>query len=169
MPFGDVNHRPLLTHQGKYQSRIAGQAIIDQAAGRPLNTSPWGPHVTSADSTAVLQVIFTTPEAAAFGRTAEQAAAEGFRIRVVDVDLGQTVIGANLYADGYQGRARMIADEDAECLLGVTFVGPGVSELLHSATVAVAAQVRIDRLWHAVPCFPTISEAWLRSLVAYRG
>jgi thioredoxin reductase (NADPH) len=33
-----------------------------------------------------------------------------------------------------------IVDEDAECLLGVTFVGPGVSELLHSATVAVAAQ-----------------------------
>ena len=166
---GDVNHRALLTHQGKYQARIAGQAIIDQAAGRPLDTSPWGPHITSADSSAVPQVIFTSPEAAAVGRTPEQAAAEGYRIRVVDVDLGQSVIGANLFADGYQGRARMIVDEDAGCLLGVTFVGPGVTELLHSATVAVAGQVRIDRLWHAVPCFPTISEAWLRLLEAYRG
>jgi dihydrolipoamide dehydrogenase len=69
---GDVNHRA----QGKYQAQIPGQAIIDQAAGRPLNTSPWGPHVTSADSSAVPQDIFTTPEAAAVGRTAEQAAAE---------------------------------------------------------------------------------------------
>ena len=166
---GDVNHRALLTHQGKYQARIAGQAIVDQAAGRSLDTKPWGPHLATADSSAVPQVIFTSPEAAAVGRTAEQAAAEGYRIRVVDVDLGATVVGAKLYEDGYRGRARMIVDEDAECLLGVTFVGPGVTELLHSATVAVAGQVRIDRLWHAVPCFPTISEVWLRLLEAYRG
>jgi dihydrolipoamide dehydrogenase len=63
----------------------------------------------------------------------------------------------------------MIVDLDDERLLGVTFVGQGVSELLHSATVAVAAEVPIGRLWHAVPCFPTISEVWLRLLEAYRG
>jgi hypothetical protein len=28
--------------------------------------------------------------------------------------------------------------------------------------------VPIDRLWHAVPCFPTITEVWLRLLEAYR-
>jgi hypothetical protein len=52
--------------------------------------------------------------------------------------------------------------------LGAGFVGPGVAELLHSATIAVAARVPIDRLWHAVPCFPTISEVWLRLLEAHR-
>jgi pyruvate/2-oxoglutarate dehydrogenase complex dihydrolipoamide dehydrogenase (E3) component len=78
------------------------------------------------------------------------------------------VKGAKLYADGYTGRARMVVDADRGYLLGVTFVGPGVSELLHSATVAVAGQVPVDRLWHAVPCFPTISEVWLRLLEAYR-
>jgi dihydrolipoamide dehydrogenase len=52
--------------------------------------------------------------------------------------------------------------------VGVTFVGPGISELQHSATVAVAARVPIDRLWHAVHCFPTISEVWLRRLEANR-
>jgi hypothetical protein len=45
---------------------------------------------------------------------------------------------------------------------------PGVTQLLHSATIAVAGQVPVDRLWHAVPCFPTISELWLRLLEAYR-
>ena len=44
-----------------------------------------------------------------------------------------------------------------------------MTELLHSATVAVAAQIPIDRLWHAVPCFPTISEVWLRLLEAHRS
>ena len=51
------------------------------------------------------------------------------------------VPGAKLYADGYTGRARMVVDLERQVLLGVTFVGPGVSELLHSATIAVAGQV----------------------------
>jgi dihydrolipoamide dehydrogenase len=166
---GDVNHRALLTHQGKYQARIAGAAIGARAAGRPLDTSPWGAHVATADSHAVPQVFFCDPEATAVGLSAEQAERAGHRTRVVDVDLGQKVEGALEYADGYQGRARMVVDLDRNYLLGVTFVGPGVAELLHSATVAVAGQVPIDRLWHAVPCFPAISEVWLRLLEAYRG
>jgi hypothetical protein len=44
-----------------------------------------------------------------------------------------------------------------------------VEELIHSATIAVAGQVPISRLWHAVPCFPSISEVWLRLLEAYRN
>lgn len=62
----------------------------------------------------------------------------------------------------------MVVDVDHGYLLGVTMVGPGVAELLHSATIAVAGQVPVERLWHAVPCFPTISELWLRLLEAYR-
>ena len=166
---GDVNHRALLTHQGKYQARIVGSAIGLRAESRPLDTTPWGAHTATADHHAVPQVVFTDPEVATVGRSAEQAERDGHRVRTVDVDLGQVVIGALLYADGYQGRARMVVDLDDERLLGLTFVGPGVSELLHSATVAVAAEVPVSRLWHAVPCFPTISEVWLRLLEAYRG
>jgi dihydrolipoamide dehydrogenase len=166
---GDVNHRALLTHQGKYQARIAGAAIGARATGAALDTSPWGAHAATADSHAVPQVFFSDPEAAAVGLSAAQAERAGHRVRIVDVDLGEEVIGALLYADGYRGRARMVVDLDHGYLLGVTFVGPGVGELLHSATVAVAGQIPVERLWHAVPCFPTISEAWLRLLEAYRG
>jgi dihydrolipoamide dehydrogenase len=165
---GDVNHRALLTHQGKYQGRIAGAAIGARAAGTPLDTEPWGAHVTTADHHAVPQAFFTDPEAAAVGLTAEQAVQAGHRVRTVDIEIGDVVKGAQLYADGYSGRARMVVDEDQRCLLGVTLVGPGVTEILHSATIAVAGQVPIARLWHAVPCFPTISELWLRLLEAYR-
>ena len=165
---GDANHRALLTHEGKYQARIAGAAIGARAAGHPLDTAPWGAHATTADHQAVPQVFFTHPEAGAVGLSFEQAQQAGYRVRAVDVDIGDVVTGAKLYADGYTGQARMVVDVDHGHLLGVTFVGPGVSELLHSATVAVAGQVPIDRLWHAVPCFPTISEVWLRLLEAYR-
>lgn len=165
---GDVNHHALLTHQGKYQARIAGAAIGAHAHGQPVDTRPWGAHAVTADSRAVPQVFFCDPEAVAVGLSAEDAERAGYRAHAVDVDLGQAVAGANLYADGYQGRARMVVDADRGTLLGVTFVGPGVGELLHAATIAVAGQVPIDRLWHAVPCFPTISEAWLRLLETYR-
>jgi pyruvate/2-oxoglutarate dehydrogenase complex dihydrolipoamide dehydrogenase (E3) component len=165
---GDVNSRALLTHQGKYQARIAGAAIGATAHGSPLDTTPWGTHVATADLRAVPQVVFTEPEVAAVGLTAEEARRDGRHVRVVDYDLGQ-VSGASLYADGYRGRARMVVDVDRGYLLGATFVGPGIGELLHSATIAVAGEVPIARLWHAVPSFPTMSEIWLRLLETYRG
>ena len=165
---GDVNHRALLTHQGKYQGRIAGAAIGARAARTPLDTEPWGIHATTADHYAVPQAFFTDPEAAAVGLTAEQAEQAGHHVRTVDIEIGDVVKGAQLFADGYTGRARMVVDEDQRYLLGVTLVGPGVTEMLHSATIAVAGQVPIARLWHAVPCFPTISELWLRLLEGYR-
>ncbi|MGW6465067.1 dihydrolipoyl dehydrogenase family protein [Streptomyces rubiginosohelvolus] len=165
---GDVNHRALLTHQGKYQARIAGAAIAARAGETRLDTAPWGAHAATADHAAVPQVVFTDPEAASVGLTLAEAERAGHRVRAVDHDLA-AVAGSGLYADGYRGRARMIVDLDREILLGVTFVGPGIGELLHSATVAVAGEVPIARLWHAVPAYPTISEVWLRLLETFRG
>lgn len=166
---GDVNHRALLTHQGKYQARVAAAAIVARAQGVPLLESDrWGAHAATADHDAVPQVVFAHPEAAAVGLTAEQAEHRGIRARTVDFDLGG-VAGAAVYADGYEGRARMVVDEDRQVVVGVTFVGAGVSELLHAASVTIAAEVPLERLWHAVPAFPTMSEVWLRLLETYRG
>ncbi|SEG95848.1 dihydrolipoamide dehydrogenase [Actinacidiphila yanglinensis] len=165
---GDVNHRALLTHQGKYQGRMAGAAIAARAKGEPVDDAPWGAHVATADHGAVPQVVFTDPEVGAVGLSAQEAESAGHRVRVVDYDMAN-VSGASLFGDDYRGRARMVVDLDREILVGVTFVGPGVSELVHSATVAVAGEVPISRLWHAVPSYPTISEIWLRLLETYRG
>jgi dihydrolipoamide dehydrogenase len=79
------------------------------------------------------------------------------------------VAGASVFADDYTGTAIAVVDTEREVLLGVTFVGPGVAELLHSATIAVVGEVPISRLWHAVPSYPTISEVWLRLLETWRG
>ncbi|MEU0224669.1 NAD(P)/FAD-dependent oxidoreductase [Streptomyces sp. NPDC006284] len=164
---GDVNHRALLTHQGKYQARIAGAAIAARASGSAdVDSGPWGAHAATADHDAVPQVVFTDPEAASAGLTLAEAERAGHRVRAVDVDIA--VAGSSLYGDGYKGRARMVVDLEEEIVRGVTFVGPGVGELIHSATVAVAGRVPVSRLWHAVPAYPTISEVWLRLLEAYR-
>ena len=163
---GDVNGRALLTHQGKYQARAAGQAIAARLNGTPLLDEKWGRHVATADHVAVPHVVFTDPEIAAVGKTEAQAHEAGLRIQTVEYDLGN-VAGASLHADGYTGRAKIVIDEDRGVIVGATFVGQDVAELLHSATIAIVGEVPVDRLWHAVPSYPTISEAWLRLLETF--
>ncbi|QFZ72066.1 pyridine nucleotide-disulfide oxidoreductase [Streptomyces fagopyri] len=165
---GDVNRRALMTHQGKYQARIAGTVIGARAKEEPVHDAPWGTHVATADHTAVPQVVFTIPEIASVGLTSREAERSERRIEVVDYDLAQ-VAGAHQYGKDYRGRARMLVDTDRNTVVGVTFAGPGVSELVHSATIAIAGEVPLDRLWHAVPAFPTLGEVWLRLLETHRG
>lgn len=164
---GDVNHRALFTHQGKYQARVVGAVIAARAQGVPLDTGRWSPHVGTADTEAVPQVVFTDPEIAAVGLTTAEAERTGRRVDVVDYDIG-LLAGAQQHRPDYRGLARLLVDPDRGTVLGATFAGPGVAELLHSATVAVTGEVTLDRLWHAVPPFPNISEVWLRLLETYR-
>jgi dihydrolipoamide dehydrogenase len=163
---GDINHRALLTHMGKYQARICGDVIAARAAGRPVDPAPWSAHAATANDACVPQVIFTDPEVGAVGLTADQAASRGLRIRSADYEIGD-VSGASLFADDYKGHARMVVDEDRGVIVGMTLVGMGVGEMIHAATIAVAGQVPLHRLWHAVPSYPTMSEIWLRLLETY--
>jgi pyruvate/2-oxoglutarate dehydrogenase complex dihydrolipoamide dehydrogenase (E3) component len=63
----------------------------------------------------------------------------------------------------------LVINTDDETILGATFVGPEVGELVHAATIAVVGQVPLDVLWHAVPAYPTASEVWLRLLEQWRS
>jgi dihydrolipoamide dehydrogenase len=164
---GDVNGRRQLTHMGKYQARQAAAAIVARARGEEVSTEDWSPFVTTADSRATPSVVFTVPQVASVGMTSVQAEKDGLPHRVVSYPLG-AVAGASVFADGYEGTATAVVDPEREVLLGVTFVGPGVAELLQAATIAVVGEVPISRLWHAVPAYPTMSEIWLRLLETWR-
>lgn len=160
---GDVTGIALLTHMGKYQARAAGDLVAARAAGRPDDAPAMTPYAASLGSP---QVVFTDPEVAAAGLTESEARERGLRIRVVDVPM-DSAAGSGLQAEGYQGRARMIVDEDRQVVVGATFVGQDVAELVHAATVAIVGEVPLEKLWHAVPSYPTMSEIWLRLLEAY--
>lgn len=160
---GDVTGRALLTHQGKYQARAAGDVIAARARGAEIDDAPWGRHVATADHRAVPQVTFTDPQVASVGLTLERAREDGFDCVAADYNLG-SVAGASLREDGYTGHARIVVDRARQVILGATFVGPDVAELLQAATIAVVGEVPIARLWHAVPAYPTVSEIWLRLL-----
>jgi len=157
---GDVNHRALLTHMGKYQARVAGTVVAARAQGLPL-TGAWTDHAATADHDAVPQVVFSDPPVASVGLTEKAARAKGLDVTTVSHELGSTA-GGSLYADDNPGWAQLVVSGDR--LVGATFYGPGVTEMVHAATVAIVGEVPLQRLWHAVPSYPTQTEVWLRLL-----
>ncbi len=162
---GDLCGRALLTHMGKYQARVAGDVIAARAAGRRLDDARF---TDRADHGAVPQVTFTDPEVGSVGQTAAEARAAGIDVETVEYDLA-SVAGAGLLRDDYVGRANLVIDSASDTLVGATFVGSGIAELVHSATVAVIGKVPLSTLWHAVPSYPTVSEIWLRLLETLRA
>jgi pyruvate/2-oxoglutarate dehydrogenase complex dihydrolipoamide dehydrogenase (E3) component len=151
---GDVNGRVLLTHMGKYQGRLAADRILGREL--PLRSDgPLSPRVT-----------FTEPQVAAVGHTLASAQEAGIDARAVDVPTGGNP-GGSFVGKGAPGTARIVVDEQRRVIVGATFTGVEVAEAIHAATIAVIAEVSLDDLWHAVPCFPTRSELWLKLLEAY--
>jgi len=151
---GDVNGLALLTHMGKYQGRLVGDVI----AGKDV--------MDLADARAVPRVTFTDPQVAAVGLTEAQAREKGAEVRVVAYGTGD-VAGAYTRGNGIKGTSQLVVDEARRVVVGATFTGPDVQEMLHAATIAIVGEVPLDQLWHAVPSFPTVSEVWLRLLETY--
>jgi dihydrolipoamide dehydrogenase len=151
---GDCTGLAPLTHMGKYHGRIAAATILG--------------HETAdvASHGMVPRVTFTDPQVCAVGQTLAEAQASGLRVTAVSTPTGD-VPGAYTQGNGIRGTSQLVIDNDRRTVVGATFTGPGVQELLHSATVAICGGVTVDRLWHAVPSFPTISEVWLHLLEAY--
>jgi len=151
---GDCNGLAPLTHMGKYHGRIAAAAILGQDVA------------DAASRDVVPRVTFTDPQVCAVGPTAAEARAAGLPVTVVSVPTGE-VPGAYTQGDGIRGTSQLVIDDQRRTVVGATFTGPGLAELLHSATVAICGGVTVDQLRHAVPSFPTVSEVWLHLLEAY--
>jgi dihydrolipoamide dehydrogenase len=151
---GDVNGRALLTHMGKYQARLAADAIL----GKDVRLR--------SDGGASPRVIFTDPQVGAVGLTLAAAEDAGLPVRSVEVETSGNA-GGSFVGRNAPGTARLVVDEERRIVVGATITGAEVAEALHAATIAVIGEVPLDDLWHAVPSFPTRSELWLRLLEAY--
>jgi dihydrolipoamide dehydrogenase len=159
---GDITGRALLTHMGKYQARICGAVIAARAEGATVAGSRF---TDLADDGRVPQVTFTDPQVASVGLTEAQARAAGVNVETIEHDMAGYA-GTSLLRDGYVGRAKLVIDRARDTLVGATFVGADVAELVHAATVAVVGGVTMEQLWHVVPSYPTMSEIWLKLLEA---
>ena len=148
---GDVNGRTLLTHMGKYQTRIAADVI----GGRDARATTDGPISP--------RVIFTDPQVAAVGHTLVSAQDADIDARAVDA-LTSGNAGGSFYGKDAPGTTRLVVDRRRGVIVGATITGSEVADFLHAATIAVVGEVPLERLAHAVPSFPTRSEVWLNLL-----
>jgi dihydrolipoamide dehydrogenase len=150
---GDVNGRALFTHMGKYQARIAADHLLGHD------------HVLShgADGPLSPRVIFTEPQVAAVGHTEHTARAADLTVQVVETATSGNA-GGSFYGRNAPGTSRLLIDRERRLVVGATFTGAEVADMLHAATIAVVGEVPLNRLRHATPCFPTRSEIWLALL-----
>jgi dihydrolipoamide dehydrogenase len=151
---GDANGRALLTHMGKYQGRI----VADVLSGGSMRDR--------ADHNAVTGVIFTDPQVATVGMTEKQAREAGIDVCVLSTDVGN-VAAASIWGDGLEGTCQLVVDAAHDVVVGATFVGAPVGEMLHAATIAVVGAVPLSTLRHAIAAFPTLSEIWLELVEQY--
>jgi dihydrolipoamide dehydrogenase len=152
---GDVNGIALLTHMGKYQARVAADHILGDGDARIEVPGPLSP-----------RVIFTDPQVAAVGHTLQSALDAGIAAKEIDLPTSGTA-GASFHGRNAAGTTRFVVDSEREVLVGVTFVGPDVADFLQAATIAVAGEVPLKRLVHAIPPFPARSELWLKFIEAW--
>jgi pyruvate/2-oxoglutarate dehydrogenase complex dihydrolipoamide dehydrogenase (E3) component len=151
---GDVNGRALFTHTGKYQAWVAAENMLGKAVD------------AMAEDLALPRITFTDPQVAAVGRTLVQAKEAGIDARAVDVETDGTP-GASFQGKGTGGTSRLVIDESRKTIIGATFTGFETAELLHAATIAIVAEVPLDRLRHAIAAYPSRSEIWLKLLEEY--
>jgi dihydrolipoamide dehydrogenase len=154
---GDINGRALFTHMGKYQARLAADHVLGHD------------HVLShgADGPLSPRVVFTEPQVAAVGHTTDTARDAGLEVQVVETETSGNA-GGSFYGRDAPGTSRLLIDRERRLVVGATFTGAEVADMLHAATIAIVGEVPLDRLRHATPSFPTRSEVWL-GLLAKAG
>lgn len=142
---GDVTGVAPFTHVAGYQGRVVVANLLGGDA--------------RADYRAVPRVVFGEPEVAAVGMTAEQARAAGIETQRVHLPL-RDADRAETYGRDLFGGVGVLADRDRQVLVGAWAVGPQAGEWIHTAALAVKAEVPLAVLRDFIPQFPTFNELW---------
>ena len=138
---GDPAGPELHTHVAHYQGEMAVRIAL-------------GEDVTP-DFRAIPRALYTEPEAASVGLLLEEAQKQGYDALEETADLAKTAKGYTAQAEGH---ITVVVDRAARTLLGAFIVGPGASELIHEAVLAVKLQVPLAQLADTIHAFPTMAR-----------
>jgi dihydrolipoamide dehydrogenase len=140
---GDVVRGPMLAHKGSEE----GVAVAERIAGK-------AGHV---DYDLIPSVLYTHPEMAWVGRTEAAVKAAGTDYRVGSFPFAAS--GRALAVGTSEGMVKIIADAGTDRILGVHILGPGASELIAEAVVAMSFGASSEDLALTVHAHPTLAEA----------
>ena len=139
---GDVTDIVQLAHFASAQ----GKAAVEIIAGHPAQTN-WR---------AVPAATFTNPEIASVGLTEREARAEGREIKIGRFPF--RAHGRNIADGETTGFVKLIGDAGTDQVLGAHIFGAKASELIHECSLAIAADLNLSDLAHAIHAHPTLTE-----------
>jgi dihydrolipoamide dehydrogenase len=138
---GDPAGPELHTHLAHYQ----GEMVVRIASGEEV----------TPDYRAIPRALYTDPEAASVGLLLEQALEAGYDAFEATADLGPTAKGYTAQAEGH---ITIVVDRATRTLLGAFIGGPGASELIHEAVLAVKLRIPLAQLADTIHAFPTAAR-----------
>ena len=102
-------------------------------------------------------MLYTHPEMAWVGRTEAAIQAAGVECRVGTFPFAAS--GRALAVGESEGVVKIVADAKTDRILGVHILGPGASELIAEAVVAMSFGASSEDLARTVHAHPTLAEA----------
>ncbi len=147
---GDATGMSLFTHVAKYQARV----VTDNILGKSRR----------ADYRGIPRVVFSDPEIAAVGLSEEQAREQGIDVASASLDITKVLARPWTYEENPRGHFGLVADRERKVLAGAWAVAPEAGEWIHQASLAIRAEIPIEKLLDTVVQFPTYSEAHFEAL-----
>jgi dihydrolipoamide dehydrogenase len=139
---GDITPGPALAHKASAEGHVAAAVLSG--------------HAQSFDPAAIPAVVFSDPEVAQTGLTAEQATKRGHHARSARFPFSASGRARTLGTTA--GFAEYVYDGDSGIVLGATFVGPHASELVAEATLAVEMAAHLEDIAGTTHAHPTMGE-----------
>ena len=150
---GDAAGEPMLAHKANHEGRLAVEVIH----GQPV----------TFDKRAIPAVVFTDPEVAWTGITADEAKRDGIEHEVC---LYPWAASGRAQAIGRtEGLTKWIIDPSTERILGCGIVGPGAGDLIAEATLAIEMGCVIRDVAETIHAHPTLSETLMNAAEVFYG
>lgn len=150
---GDVTGKVQLAHVASAQAVVAVDNIMNKKRAMNYRVVP--------------NCIFTSPEVAAVGLTAQQAEEQGIKVKT-----GKFPFMASGKAQAMgetNGFVKVLVDPETDKILGVHIIGPHASDLIAEAALAIQLGATAEQLANTIHAHPTLAEALAEAAEAVHG
>ncbi len=148
LAIGDVAGEPMLAHKASHEGKVAAEVL----AGEPVAFEPQ----------AIPAVVFTDPEIAWAGLTADEAKRAGRKVSISQFPWQAS--GRAIAIGRTEGLTKWIVEPETDRVLGCAIVGTGAGDLIAEAVLAIEMGCVVRDVADTIHPHPTLSET-----VAFAG
>jgi dihydrolipoamide dehydrogenase len=150
---GDVSGPPMLAHKASKEGEVCAEIIAGKKAGKDWATVP--------------NIIFTDPEIASVGLTADAAKKEGLDVR--EGKFPFAALGRAMSIRETDGMVKVVTENETGRIVGIHIVGPSASDLISEAALAVEMVATAEDMAMTIHPHPTLGEALMEASAASLG